>query len=454
MSQESDSTEIASAEVYKRSLDRERRARKEAEKLLEERSRELYASNQKLVASASKLEKEVQRTKAVFANAAEGIVIFNARGEIEALNQAGAEIFGFEEEQYFGTNICELIPVAYALLLSDNKQKLSFDDLTGENNEVMGNRVDGSHLPLEFVISQFTHQGEVTFSGIVRDLTRRKVLEQQLAHAQKMESVGQLAAGVAHELNTPIQFVSDNTSFLKSSFEEVGSILDLVENLVRKCGEQGLLVEDAKRIEEACTRVDLEFLRAEVPIAAEQTLQGTNTLARIVKAMKVFSHPGTKNYEEVDLNHALESTLTVSKSEWRYHCNLETQFANDLPKVTCLPGELNQVFLNLIVNAAHAMVGDGSGKSKGELTVRTFKTDHHVVVEIQDTGGGVPKSIQHRIFDPFFTTKEAGKGTGQGLSICYSIVVELHRGELSFESTEGVGTTFRVALPIEFSERR
>ncbi len=430
-----------SAEVYKRFFERERQARIQAEQFLEVKSRELYLANQKLIASANELEKEVQRTNAVFETAADGIIIFDQAGKIESLNRAATNIFGFEQDAILGQDVSVLIPSVESLAdFCTNKQ----------NNEVLGRRKDGTTIQIEFVTSKFSHQDVVNYSGIVRDLTQRKSLEQRLAHAQKMESVGQLAAGVAHELNTPIQFVNDNTSFLKSSFEDLDKILDLTQELAAQCRQntiQGEALKTAEAIESEYQRLDLDFVRTEIPIAVDQTLSGTKTLARIVKAMKVFSHPGSTKFEPVDLNRSLDSVLTIAKSEWRFVAELEKNFCPDLPMVQCLPGELNQAFLNLITNACHAMSSQSSGGTN-RLTVGTLNKNDHVIIEISDTGPGIPESVQHRIFDPFFTTKSVGKGTGQGLSISYNIIVKLHGGELTFDSSRN-GTTFRIRIPIE-----
>ena len=280
------------------------------------------------------------------------------------------------------------------------------------------------------------------------DLERRKALESQLAHAQKMESVGQLAAGVAHELNTPIQFVGDNIDFLKSSFEDMETLLTAVESLLSDCREDERLVEQVDLIDQVRKKIEIDFLRDEVPLAADQALEGTRTLTRIVKAMKVFSHPGTKSFEEVDLNQLVESMLDVSRSEWKYHATLVTDLCDDLPLVNCVPGELGQALLNLIVNAANAMADDKSGLNS-ILSVRTRREGNDAIVEISDTGCGIPDEIKHRVFDPFFTTKSVGEGTGQGLSISYRIVVKLHKGTLSFDSVVGEGTTFRICLPLD-----
>ena len=183
------------------------------------------------------------------------------------------------------------------------------------------------------------------------------------------------------------------------------------------------------------------------PLAANQAIAGTDTLTRIVKAMKVFSHPGTKAFEPIDLNQLIESTLNISRSEWKYHATLRKEFSDELPLINCVPGELGQALLNLIVNAANAMQGDNSS-TDSILSVRTYRDGDDAVVEISDTGCGIPAEIQHRVFDPFFTTKGVGEGTGQGLSISYRIIVKLHKGMLSFDSTVGEGTTFQIRLPL------
>ncbi len=283
------------------------------------------------------------------------------------------------------------------------------------------------------------------------DLARRKALESQLAHAQKMESVGQLAAGVAHELNTPIQFVGDNIQFLKSSFADIETLLDAVDSLLSKCRDDQQHLAQVQSIDQIRDQIELDYLRGEVPLAANQAIAGTDTLTRIVKAMKVFSHPGTNSFEKIDLNQLIESTLNVSRSEWKYHASLQTDFSDDLPLVHCVPGEFGQALLNLIVNAANAMADDNSS-TDAILSVRSYRDGDYAVVEVADTGCGIPEEIKHRIFDPFFTTKSVGEGTGQGLSISYRIIVKLHNGMLSFDSVVGEGTTFRIRIPLNPAE--
>lgn len=285
---------------------------------------------------------------------------------------------------------------------------------------------------------------------LVEDVTEKLALEQELRHAQKLEAIGQLAAGIAHEINTPIQYVGDNTSFLKEAFEDLKGLLTEHVCLMASVKADGDHSEKIKQIEDMTAEADLEYLIEEVPHALDQTLEGVQRVSKIVQAMREFSHPGSEQKVEVDLNKALDSTITVARNEWKYVAALETDFATDLPAVACLPGEVNQVFLNLIINAAHAIdeATDGGRQGKGRITISTRAEDHSVVIRIGDTGAGIPADIQPRIFDPFFTTKKVGKGTGQGLAIAHAVVVEKHGGYLKFETEMGQGTTFMIKLPI------
>ena len=287
-----------------------------------------------------------------------------------------------------------------------------------------------------------------------RDITERKILESQLAQAQKLESIGQLAAGVAHELNTPIQYVGDNARFLQNSFADLTGLLGAYGALADAARSGPVSPALVEEVDAAAESADLEYLLDEIPNAITQSLEGVGRVAAIVRAMKEFSHPGSTHKTAVDLNRAIESTATVARNEWKYVADLVTDFAPDLPPVPCLPGELNQVFLNIIVNAAHAIgdvVGDGAG-GKGTITVTTrpvpAEAPSHAEVRIADSGTGIRPEVISKIFDPFFTTKEVGRGTGQGLSIAHGIVVEKHGGTIACESEVGRGTTFIIRLPL------
>ena len=285
------------------------------------------------------------------------------------------------------------------------------------------------------------------------DITARIQMETQLQQAQKLEAVGQLATGVAHEINTPTQYVSDNLRFIRDSFQDHDGIvvlfLELLEMVKKK--DYDACVEQADKIESAMEAVDLPYLREEVPQALQQSLEGTAHITKIVSAMKEFAHPNVEDKTDCDINHLIETSLTVSSNEWKYVADLVTELQS-LPRIPCIPGLLNQVFLNLIVNAAHAMA-DKAGKTdpqkKGTLRIVTQLKEDNVDITIADNGGGIPEEIRQRIFDPFFTTKEPGRGTGQGLAIAHAVIVEKHGGTIRVDSTVGQGTSFTLSLPID-----
>lgn len=290
---------------------------------------------------------------------------------------------------------------------------------------------------------------EATQQTLTRKLDELAEARSQLLQAEKLEAVGRLAAGIAHEINTPTQFVGDNVQYLSQSFAD---ILVLVDEYRRIAREVPAIRDDASlqaRLREVEDTADLEFLRENLQPAFERAKDGVSRIAGIVRAMKEFSHPSMQEKEAVDINRALQATLTIARNEYKYIADVETDLG-DLPMVRGHAGDLNQVFLNLIVNAAHAIADVGqAGAARGKIRIRTTSDEHSVCIEIADTGCGIPEGIRAKVFEPFFTTKKVGRGTGQGLPIARSIVVDKHSGSLTLESEVGRGTTFRIRLPIE-----
>ena len=285
----------------------------------------------------------------------------------------------------------------------------------------------------------------------VKAQVERDTAETQLRQAQKLEAIGQLAAGIAHEINTPAQFVSDNTRFVQQSFHTIKNIRSLYVEMLGAAKTNSVTADLVARIENAAAAGDLDYLFNEIPEAINQTLEGVARITKIVNAMKEFSHPGTKVKGPANLNQAIESTATVAHNEWKYVADMKLDLDPNLPPVVCFVSDFNQAVLNLIVNAAHA-IGDVVIKkpgTKGTITVSTRQEGEHVLVRVGDTGTGIPEEVRPRIFEPFFTTKGVGKGTGQGLSIVYGAIVKRHNGTVTFESEEGQGTTFVLRLPIE-----
>lgn len=314
-------------------------------------------------------------------------------------------------------------------------------------------RKDGSIIALESTCTPFRDStGQITgVLWVARDMTERRQLELQLRHAQRLESIGQLAAGVAHEVNTPTQFIADNTHFLADAWTRIGRVLDSYRAAAATAAAHPECAELAKAATAAESAEDLPYLQAEIPRALQQSLDGLSRVSRIVCALKEFAHPGTPQLTPTDLNRIVERALVVSRYEWKYVAEAVTALDDTLPPVPCLVDELNQVLLNLIINAAHA-IGDAlklRQEKRGTITIRTRRDEAWAVVEVQDTGTGIPEKIRERIFEPFFTTKPVGKGSGQGLALAHASIVKHHHGRIELESEEGRGSTFILRLPLE-----
>jgi signal transduction histidine kinase len=292
-------------------------------------------------------------------------------------------------------------------------------------------RLQGLIIGLESTVKKRTSALVKKTDELKLEITQRKELETQLVHAQKMEAVGQLASGIAHEINSPSQFANDNILFLKEAVEGFISKLTGAEN-----------APDDK---------ELSFLKENAPDAVQQAQEGISRITTIVKSMKNFAYRDAESAKKPnDLNQAIKSTIVVATNEWKYHADVVTNLDETLQMVPCNVGEINQVVLNLVVNGAHAIRDRFESKGKGEITITTkhYPSDDCAVISITDNGGGIPLKVQERIFEPFFTTKEVGVGTGQGLAIAHSVIVKSHNGQIWFQSVEGEGTTFYIKLPM------
>jgi PAS domain S-box-containing protein len=278
---------------------------------------------------------------------------------------------------------------------------------------------------------------------IVRDVTERHELEQRLLQSQKMQAIGHLAAGVAHEINTPLQFIGDNLHFTADSIAAFLVLADrLKQMLVRETGERL-----AREIEDAEADADFEYMRARVPGAIDRSLQGVERVTKIVRALKQFAHPGSVEFAPADVNSIVENAVIMATNEWKYVADVELELSEALPRVVCDAGEISQAVLNVVVNAAHAIEAVG-GSEKGKIRIETACDRSHAEIRISDTGTGIPEHARAKIFLPFFTTKAAGKGTGQGLAIAHATFVERHKGTLDFTTELGRGTTFILRIPL------
>jgi PAS domain S-box-containing protein len=419
------------------------------ERYLVERSFQL--ASQEMQDLNARLSQEHDTLASVFRAAPIGLAILDPAGCFLQLNRTLEELTGFASEETVGKPLWGMMPADDALAV-----RQSFEDLITRKVATLHEQhrlvaKDGRTPIVEIVLSTVVDDEDKIQLVIesVEDITGKIGLELELRQAQKLESVGRLAAGIAHEINTPIQFIGDNVNFLSSSFEQM---LGLCECYRRACAKAGCAplsageLEDLRREEE---RADFEYIRANVASSIASTIDGVGRVAKIVQSMKAFAHPDQGERATADLNAALRDTLTVATNELKYVATVETDFG-DIPAVACFVSDLNQVFLNLLVNAAHA-IGDVLGRSgqRGVIRVRSYLEGSLVVVAISDTGTGIPEAVRGRIFDPFFTTKEVGKGTGQGLALARVVVVEQHGGTLTFETEMGKGTTFFVRIPCD-----
>jgi two-component system, NtrC family, sensor kinase len=283
------------------------------------------------------------------------------------------------------------------------------------------------------------------------DLTVRKQTETELGHSRKLEAVGQLAAGIAHEINTPTQYASDNTAFLARAFAKLTKLLEAYQSLVSDLEIGPLATERSAAERSLLKKAKLPYLLEEIPQALTEAQEGLTRIGTIVRAMKEFSHPSTGIPAYVDLREVISTTVTVSRNEWKYVADVVTQFDPALGPVPCLRDELSQVLLNLIVNASHAIedANRAEPSRKGTITITTKEAGPNAELTLTDTGCGIPESARARVFDPFFTTKPVGKGTGQGLAISHSVIVDKHHGSIRFETEVGRGTTFVISLPMQ-----
>ncbi|HXJ87776.1 MAG TPA: ATP-binding protein [Candidatus Binatia bacterium] len=417
-----------------------------------ERTASLEESNWHLareMAERKQTERDLRFTRFSVESASDSVFWVDPQAHILYANEAACRALGRSRQELGCLSIPDIDPS-----FSKEKWQSLWEELKvchSMNFEAQQRHKEGRIFPIEVTANRLEFDGQEYLFAFTRDISQRRMIQGQLQQAQKMESIGQLAAGIAHEINTPTQFVRDNLTFLRDSWKCIREMLDLYRSFIRDHATPapGSRNEAIQQAEHKC---DFEFILTEAPRAIEQGLDGVRRVAEIVRAMKAFSHPDSAEKTSCNLNQTIQSTITVARNEWKYVADVVTDFDDSLPPVVCYPGDINQVVLNLLVNAAHA-IQDRLKDSKGLIQVRTRKEGDLAVISITDNGTGVAEEIRSRIFDPFFTTKEVGKGTGQGLSMAYAIVVKRHGGKLHFKSEVGRGTTFFIEIPIDACDR-
>ncbi len=385
-------------------------------------------------------------TEQVLAAISSVLIVTDARGRVLRWNLAAERTFGLPAAAVFGKPLREVfagvLPPDTVERICDVEAHTSgtrFDDVPYQSQ-------DARTKLLGLTVSRLADHSGAAAGVIVMgaDITGRRTLEAQLAQSQKLESIGQLAAGIAHEINTPTQYVADNLRFLSNGVLQIVEVLRWVTKLPSD------RLDPEHELRRLIESMDAEFLIEEMPSAVEQALDGVERIAHIVAAMRKFSHPGSEEKTLTDINELVRNVSTVSRNEWRYTAELVLELADDLPLVPCFPADLGQVVLNLIVNAIHALQ-ERQQEDPGRtnlITIRTQVVEGGVELRVEDNGTGVPLAVQSRVFDPFFTTKEVGRGTGQGLSISRTAIVKKLGGSLTYENTPGGGATFVIRLPV------
>ncbi len=403
------------------------------ESMIEDKTRELFIANQGLAASLD-YQRQISRILP------ESLLIIRSDGTIKDTNISATKLLRYSAEQCGGMPLDKVWPT------SDQTLPRVQDEGVIAGMEHTWMTADGTAVPVLLSISALqAGETELEYVCVASDLRERKQLESETRHAQKLQSVGQLAAGVAHEINTPMQFIGDNVHFLRESFTNLVDLIDVFEEVLEAVPEETVAKSLVTRLEDAQEDADVDYLRDRGPQAFLRTLDGVERVSKIVAAMKSFSHPG-HDKAPLDLNQAIETTLTVAANEYKYIADVELQLG-DVPAVMCHSGDINQVLLNLIVNAAHAIEGQDTNDEKGTIVIRSELQGNDAVISVSDSGCGIPEAVRPRIFEPFFTTKEVGRGTGQGLALCHTIITDKHGGSLTFETEVGRGTTFFVRIP-------
>lgn len=399
--------------------------------------------------SEKRLKESEEGFRTFFENEPSYCFIIDHEGAVMDANKAVLGGLGYSLDEIRGNNVSFLEPDGIVggfdeiRRLCDEQKKL-------ENREITVRAHNGSKqtVLLSAALVQKQESDGVQYILTMRDITELRNTEMILQQSQKLESLGQLASGIAHEINTPTQYIGDNMVFLKDA---VGKIRTFVETLYSLVGQSGteLQGEMVAGIEEARKKLDLDYLLEEIPKAVDETLGGARKVSEIVRSMKDFSHPG-REMSKLDLGNAINSTVTISHNLWKYFSDITTEISPELPQVQCIGGEINQVLLNVIVNATHAIEDKFAGTGeKGRIVIRAYQEGTSAVISISDNGKGIPEEVLPKIFDPFFTTKKVGRGTGQGLYLAHKTIVQTHHGQILVDSKVGEGTTFTIRLPLQ-----
>ncbi|MFC1543210.1 nitrogen regulation protein NR(II) [Candidatus Neomarinimicrobiota bacterium] len=390
-----------------------------------------------LEAELEKLKQELHALQGQFQNIieknADGIIIVDQVGMVRFINPAATALLGRRPEELVG-------------------EMFGFPVMAGESTELDLTLREGKAAIVEMRVMETEWEGENAFMVSMRDITKRKRMEVELLRVHKMEAVGQLATGIAHEINTPLQYIGNNLRFIEDTGNRLINLLKSHAPPMKTTNDESTHLENAAVVEPRLNEKEFNYLADEIPLAIQESLLGLEKISEIIRAMRSFAQPSLLEKTPIDINKAIKDTAAVTRNEWKYVARMELDLAPDLPLIPSLPGEINQVILTLIVNAAQAIkkvVGNCETQDKGTITISTCLDGDAAEIRMRDTGSGIQEEMKSRIFEPFITLKGVGEGTGYGLAIAYSIIVNRLAGTITFNTEEGIGTTFTIRLPVE-----
>jgi PAS domain S-box-containing protein len=438
---------MPSQDYLERLLAREVTSRKEAERLLEEKILELFLKNQDLQSSSRDLLDHVELISTIIDAVPHIVITCDESYTIKMANSASAKLLGYPPAHLIGQHVEEFLPSCCNYRCELEMESFLIPELSVR-------KADGDVIQGELRGRRTKVKDKPIIVMVISDTSARKAAEKlkekifkQLYESRRLEAIGALSSGIAHELNTPIQFIGDNVNFIGLSLDKIYASYQYYDELKRECEAQGLLPAAVEKIETFNQNIELLDLVKEIMSAIRETVDGVRQVRDIALLMKEFSHPGTGAPEPSDINRVVQSAITICRSRHKHVVALDTEFAQDLPKTSCRPAQIQQVLVNMIVNAVEAI--EEQAIATGVIHIETKSAADAVRIEISDNGPGIPKGLWEKIFDPFFTTKQVGKGTGQGLALAKDFIVNQHGGKLLLDSRPGFSTTFVIELPLK-----
>ena len=437
-------------ELYKAIAIREKRSRQEAERLLDQKSLELYEKTNAVLKSRDELFGLNSLLSNITSSSPDSIVTISSEFLIRGVNRTAEERFGLDELQMVDLPIDDFFPG-----LARELRDLGAGRFNIEN--IKGVPFAGEPFPVEIRVRAGEIYQDIAYVLFAHDVTAKKQneikskqIEQQVNEARRLEAIGTLSAGIAHEINTPIQFIGDNLGFLMEALVKIDSSYKLYANLAKTVGEDPNYQRELAAVNDFNEQINLQTIIKDIEDSVMESRAGIKEVRDIVLLMKEFSHPGSLDDQPTDINKLILGVVKICGGRATGIANIVTDFELTVPEVLCRRGQIQQVLINLVINAIDAV--DEAESADGLVSISTSFTETRVCIEISDTGKGIPDELRDKIFDPFFTTKSVGKGTGQGLALAKNFIVNSHHGNLEIVKRKGFSTTFRIELPRQFEQ--